>query len=47
MAFPDWNDEHRAFRELVRRFTEEEIRPHAEAWEAEGNFPNSLFPKAM
>ncbi len=46
MAFPDWNDEHRAFRELVRRFTEEEIRPHAEAWEAEGNFPNSLFPKA-
>ncbi len=30
MAFPRWTEEHEAFRESVRRFAEEEIRPYAE-----------------
>ncbi|MBW2725875.1 MAG: acyl-CoA dehydrogenase family protein [Deltaproteobacteria bacterium] len=46
MAFPDWSQEHEAFRETVRRFTAEEIRPNAERWDAEGNFSNEIFPKA-
>jgi citronellyl-CoA dehydrogenase len=46
MAFPDWNEEHHSFRETVRRFTAEEIRPNAEKWDAEGNYPDEIFPKA-
>ena len=46
MAFPNWTEEHEAFRESVRRFTEEEIRPYAEKWQAEGYFPDELFRKA-
>ncbi|MCP4038565.1 MAG: acyl-CoA dehydrogenase [bacterium] len=46
MPFPEWTEEHQAFRETVRRFTEEEIRPNAEKWDAEGNFSNAIFPKA-
>jgi citronellyl-CoA dehydrogenase len=46
MAFPRWSEEHAAFRETVRRFALEEIRPHAEQWQAEGYFPDELFQKA-
>ncbi|MCC6766581.1 MAG: acyl-CoA dehydrogenase family protein [Deltaproteobacteria bacterium] len=46
MAFPQWTDEHEAFRESVRRFAAEEIRPFAEKWQAEGAFPDDLFRKA-
>jgi len=46
MAFPDWNEEHQSFRETVRRFTAEEIRPNAEKWDAEGNYPDEIFRKA-
>ena len=46
MAFPQWSDEHEAFRETVRRFAAEEIRPHAERWQEEGAFPDELFRKA-
>ncbi len=46
MAFPQWTDQHRAFRETVRRFAQEEIRPNAEQWQAEGYFPDELFRKA-
>jgi alkylation response protein AidB-like acyl-CoA dehydrogenase len=46
MAFPRWNEEHEAFRETVRRFAAEEIRPHAEKWQEEGGFPDELFRKA-
>lgn len=45
MAFPDWNAEHEAFRETVRRFAASEIRPNAEKWQEEG-FPDELFRKA-
>jgi citronellyl-CoA dehydrogenase len=46
MAFPRWSAEHEAFREMVRRFALEEIRPHAEQWQAEGYFPDALFSEA-
>ncbi|MFQ5457310.1 MAG: acyl-CoA dehydrogenase family protein [Myxococcota bacterium] len=46
MAFPQWTDEHRAFRDTVRRFTQDEIRPNAERWQEEGYFPDELFRKA-
>lgn len=46
MTFPPWSEEHRIFRENVRRFVEAEIRPFAERWQAEGSFPDVLFRKA-
>lgn len=46
MAFPRWTEEHDAFRASVRRFAEQEIRPFAEKWQAEGYFPDALFRKA-
>ncbi len=46
MAFPVWSEEHEAFRETVRRFTQTEIRPYAEKWQSEENFPDELFRKA-
>jgi citronellyl-CoA dehydrogenase len=40
-------EEHEAIRASVRRFVDEEINPHVDAWEAEGMFPaHELFAKA-
>ena len=45
--FDTWFDEtHEAFREVCRRFAENEIAPHAQAWEEEGCFPVELYAKA-
>jgi alkylation response protein AidB-like acyl-CoA dehydrogenase len=35
--------EHDALRETVRRFVAAEVRPHVDAWEAQGRFPDELF----
>jgi citronellyl-CoA dehydrogenase len=41
-----FNDEHEAFRQMVRRFVETEINPYVEAWEAQRIFPaHELFKK--
>ena len=40
------NDSHRAFRETAQRFTDREIRPHAEKWEEAHEFPRELYGKA-
>ncbi len=41
-----WTDEHRELRRTVARFVEQEINPHADAWEAAGRFPaHELFKK--
>jgi len=47
-AFPDhWLDEtHLAFRQTCQRFAEEEIRPHIDEWEEQGEFPLGLYKKA-
>ncbi|MFG1606425.1 acyl-CoA dehydrogenase family protein [Actinoplanes sp. NPDC049265] len=41
------NEDHRALRETVRRFVDEEINPHVDGWEAAGLVPlHDLLPKA-
>jgi citronellyl-CoA dehydrogenase len=39
-------EEHEAFRQTVATFVEREIRPHADEWEAAGEFPLELYRKA-
>jgi acyl-CoA dehydrogenase len=41
-----YTDEHRAFRETVRRFVEREVVPHHLAWEDLGQVPRELWRKA-
>ena len=41
-----FEDEHKAFRETVRRFVAEEIAPHHERWEQDGIVPRELFGRA-
>ena len=43
---PYLDDSHRVFRELCRRFAEEQLAPHAEAWEEAGSFPRELYAQA-
>ena len=40
---PYFREEHGMFREQLRRFIEEEIKPHAEAWEQDGFTPRSVL----
>jgi citronellyl-CoA dehydrogenase len=44
-----WNpytEEHEHFRQTVRQFTEREIAPYADEWEAQKDFPSEIFKKA-
>lgn len=42
-----FTEEHQTFRQMVRRFVENEINPHVEQWEEERTFPaHALFKKA-
>ena len=43
---PYLNDEHRAFRDMARRFVADEITPHVNAWDEAGRFPRELYAKA-
>jgi acyl-CoA dehydrogenase len=38
-----FGDEHEAFRDQLRRFVAEEVRPNADAWEAAGEIPREVF----
>jgi acyl-CoA dehydrogenase len=38
--------DHETFRDLVRRFVDKEIAPHAHAWDEAGEFPRELYRKA-
>lgn len=40
-----FNDDHQLFRSTVRKFIENEITPHVEQWEKDGEVPRSLFKK--
>jgi len=40
-----FTDEHRAFREMVRRFVRAEMAPHVDTWEAANGFPRDLYRK--
>jgi acyl-CoA dehydrogenase len=37
--------EHRMLRDQARRFVEEEIRPHGDAWEKQGSVPREVYRK--
>ena len=41
--YPQFTDEHEMFRKQVRNYCETELEPHAEEWERERFFPNSVF----
>jgi alkylation response protein AidB-like acyl-CoA dehydrogenase len=38
-----FSPEHELFRDQIRRFAAEDIRPNAEAWEAAGEIPREVF----
>ena len=40
-----FTEEHRMFRENLRRFIETEVMPHAEPWEAQGKVPRDVLKK--
>ncbi len=41
-----FNEDHDAFRDMVRRFVDNEIAPHHAAWERDGIVPRELWRKA-
>jgi len=43
MTSPFFTPEHELFRDQLRRFVAEEVRPNAEAWEVAGEIPRSAF----
>ena len=43
---PFYTDEHRAFRDTVRRFVDTEIEPHVNDWDEAETFPRELYVKA-
>jgi acyl-CoA dehydrogenase len=43
---PFYTAEHKAFRDVVRRFVDKEIAPFASAWDEAGEFPRALYAKA-
>jgi acyl-CoA dehydrogenase len=42
---PPFTDEHEELRESIRRFVENELRPHAAEWERARWFPNEVFER--
>jgi acyl-CoA dehydrogenase len=46
LASPFYTSDHEAFRDMVRRFVDKEIAPHAAAWDEAGEFPRSLYLRA-
>ncbi len=42
-AIPPFSAEHEEFRQAVRRFVQNELRPHADEWEQARWFPNEVF----
>ncbi|MGZ6696058.1 MAG: acyl-CoA dehydrogenase family protein [Solirubrobacteraceae bacterium] len=42
---PPFTDEHEELRDSIRRFVAAELRPHADAWEADRWFPDEVFAK--
>lgn len=42
---PFLTDEHRIFRDQLRRFVDEDVRPHADQWEHDGQTPRSVLTR--
>ncbi len=45
MRHPIFTPEHDELRKTVRRFVDAEVRPHVDAWETAGYFPDDLFQR--
>jgi acyl-CoA dehydrogenase len=45
MEILNYTEEHRIFRESVRKFMEKEVTPHVEEWEETGVVPRSIWKK--
>jgi citronellyl-CoA dehydrogenase len=45
-SYPYFTEEHRMFRETVKKFCQTEIAPHTEEWDEAGIFPREIFKKA-
>ena len=43
---PFYTEDHHAYREVVRQFTEKEIAPHVHEWDLAGEVPRDLYVKA-
>ena len=43
VASPYYTEDHEAFRRTLRRFVDEEIAPHADAWDEAAEFPVELY----
>lgn len=43
---PFFNEDHEAFRRVVRQFTDNEIAPHVHQWDLDGEVPRELYKKA-
>ena len=41
----DLNEEQSDIRDMVHRFTQNEITPHAESWDEHNHFPREIFTK--
>ena len=46
MSSMPFKEEHKIFRETVRKFVEKELRPNVEQWETEGKTPRSIWKRA-
>ncbi len=46
VSSPFYDDDHRAYRDVVRSFTEKEIAPHVHEWDLAGEVPRDLYRKA-
>ncbi len=46
VSSPFYREEHEAYREVVRQFTEKEIAPHVHEWDLAGEVPRDLYRKA-
>ena len=42
-----FQEEHHMLRDQVRRFVDEEIRPHGESWEEAGMIPREIDRKSV
>jgi len=42
---PFLTDEHRIFRNQLRRFVEDDVRPHADQWESDGQTPRAILER--
>lgn len=41
----EWNETHLAFRDMVKRFVDAEVKPHLEAMEHGESLPTTCFAK--